>query len=132
METPWNDALWRQFGAAIDTPPAHFAQGELDSAEATPERPYSKDVLRAYLASTRQKCHRILVTMTDEEARRVVPLPWSKPPSYLELQLYTMRHVQEHAAQMGLFLGQQAMPDADATDHDWVPRAYDDDEARCS
>jgi len=31
----------------------------------------------------------------------------------LELLLYTMRHVQEHAAQLCLFLGQHGVPDAD-------------------
>jgi hypothetical protein len=36
------------------------------------------------------------------------------------LLLYTMRHVQEHAAQLSLFLGQHGIPDADL---DWVPRA---------
>jgi hypothetical protein len=31
---------------------------------------------------------------------------------YGELMLYTMRHVQEHAAQLHLFLGQQAQQSA--------------------
>ncbi len=107
------------------TPPAPFAQGELDSAEAQPERPYTKEELRAYLATTRQKCHTTLVALTDEQARRPVKYPWSKgqPISFLELQLYNMRHVQEHAAQLSLFLGQHAIPDADL---DWVPRAKGD------
>jgi len=43
--------------------------------------------------------------------------------SILELQLYTMRHVQEHAAQLSLFLGQHAIPDEAL---DWVPRAKDE------
>ncbi len=112
METLWNTALWRQFGAAIDmlenalvacpdslwrerlwrtsppaefppqfaefwyvtyhalvwldlylsgvpeeafAPPAPFAQGMLDSAETLPERPYTREELRAYLVSMRQK-----------------------------------------------------------------------------
>jgi hypothetical protein len=103
-------------------PPAPFAQGELDSAEAPLERPYTKEELRAYLASTRQKCHATLVALTDEQARRPVEYPWSggQPVSYLELLLYTMRHVQEHVAQLSLFLGQHGIPDADL---DWVPRA---------
>ena len=102
-------------------PPAPFTQGELDSLEALPERPYTKEELRAYLAFTRQKCHTTLVALTDEQARRPVAYPWSKgqPISFLELQLYNMRHVQEHAAQLSLFLGQHAIPDANL---DWVPR----------
>lgn len=170
METSWNTALWRQFGAAIDmlenalvacpealwkerlwrtpppswfppqfaefwyvtfhalvwldlylsgvpeeefAPPAPFAQGELDSAEALPERPYTRDELRAYLASLRQKCYTTLLALTDEQARRPVEYPWSKgqPISFLELLLYNLRHVQEHAAQMNLFLGQHGIPD---------------------
>ena len=170
METSWNTALWRQFGAAIDmlenalvacpdslwsarlwsnpspswfppqfaefwyvtfhalvwldlylsgvpeedfAPPAPFAQGELDSVEALPERPYTKEELHAYLASLRRKCHTTLVALTDEQARRHVEYPWAEGQvvSYLELQLYTMRHVQEHAAQLSLFLGQHGIPD---------------------
>ena len=89
-------------------PPAPFAQGELDSVEALPERPYTKEELHAYLASTRQKCHTTLLALTEDQARRPVEYPWSEgqPISFLELQLYTLRHVQEHAAQLNLFLGQ--------------------------
>jgi hypothetical protein len=99
-------------------PPAPFAQGELDSVEALPERPYTKEELHAYLASTRQKCHTTLVALTDEQARRPVEYPWSEgqPISFLELQFYNMRHVQEHAAQLNLFLGQNGTLGAS----DWV------------
>jgi uncharacterized damage-inducible protein DinB len=179
METAWGMALWRQFGAAIDTldnalaacpaalwqerlwpnapeppfppafaefwyvadhalvwldlylsgvpeeefaPPAPFAQGELDSAETTPAQPYTREELRAYLTLLRQKCHTLLSALTDEQAQRPVEYGWSEgqPISYLELQLYNLRHVQEHAAQLCLFLGQHAIPDADL---DAVPRA---------
>ena len=44
--------------------------------------------------------------------------------SFLELQLYTMRHVQEHAAQLSLFLGQHGIPDEAL---DWVPLAKADE-----
>jgi hypothetical protein len=106
-------------------PPAPFAQGELDSLEAQPERPYTKEELHAYLASTRQKCHATLVALTDEQARRPVEYPWSEGQavSFLELQLYTMRHVQEHAAQLNLFLGQHAIDVAS----DWGSRAKADE-----
>ena len=43
--------------------------------------------------------------------------------SFLELLLYTMRHVQEHAAQLNMFLGQHAIPDEAL---DWVARAKDE------
>jgi hypothetical protein len=106
-------------------PPAPFAQGVLDSIEAMPERPYTKEELLAYLASTREKCHTTLVALTDEQARRPVQYPWSggQPISFLELHLYNLRHVQEHAAHLSLFLGQHAIPDADL---DWVVRAKGD------
>ncbi|HEU4782594.1 MAG TPA: DinB family protein [Ktedonobacterales bacterium] len=105
-------------------PPAPFAQGVLDSREAQPERPYSREELHAYLVSVRQKCHATLAALTDEQARRPVEYPWSdgQPISYLELLLYTMRHVQEHAAQLCLFLGQHGVPGAEL---DAIPRATD-------
>ncbi len=105
-------------------PPAPFAQGEIDSAEAAPEQPYTREQLRAYLTSTRQKCHATLAALTDEQARRIVEYPWSqgKVVTYLELLLYTLRHVQEHAAHLSLFLGQHAVPSVP----DWVARAKSD------
>ncbi len=186
METFWNTALWRQFGAAIDTlenalvacpdwlwkkrlwsekadrsqsrgfppefaefwylayhtlvwldlylsgvpeekfaPPAPFAQEEIDTVEALPKQPYTKEELHAYLASLRQKCHTTLAALTDEQARRPVAYPWSegKAVSFLELQVYNLRHVQEHAAHLSLFLGQHGIPDEAL---DWVPRAKDE------
>jgi hypothetical protein len=73
----------------------------------------------------RQKCHTQLLRLSDEPARRPVEYPWSEgqPISFLELQLYNLRHVQEHAAQLSLFLGQHAIPDEAL---DWVPRAKDE------
>jgi DinB superfamily len=104
-------------------PPAPFARGVLD--EALPERSYTKEELRAYLASMRQKCYTTLVALTDEQARRPVEYPWSvgQPISFLELQLYNLRHVQEHAAQLSLFLGQHDIPDEAL---DWVPWAKEE------
>ena len=107
-------------------PPAPFAKGELDSVEALPERPYSKEELRAYIVSMRQKCHTQLLALTDEQARRPVEYPWSqgRPISYLELQLYNLRHVQEHAAQLSMFLEQHAISDEAL---DWVPLGSTDE-----
>jgi hypothetical protein len=100
-------------------PPAPFAQGGLDSLETLPEQPYSKEEIRAYLVSTRQKCHTQLLALKDVQAQRPVEYPWSvgQPISFLELQLYNLRHVQEHAAQLNLFLGQNRISRAS----DWVP-----------
>jgi hypothetical protein len=118
----WLDLYLSGIPEAEFAPPALFAQGELDSIEALPEQPYTKEELRAYLVSTREKCHAQLLRISDERTRRPVKYPWSKgqPISFLELQLYNLRHVQEHAAQLSLFLGQHAIPDANLN---WVARA---------
>ncbi len=105
-------------------PPAPFVQGEIDSVEALPQRPYTKEELHAYLTSMRQKCHTTLLQLSDEQTYRPVKYPWSKgqPVSFLELQLYSLRHVQEHTAQLSLFLGQHGIPDEAL---DWVPQAQE-------
>ena len=101
-------------------PPTPFTWTEIDPAVSL-ERPYTKDELLAYLAATRRKCHDTLVALTDERARQVVEYPWTegRAVSFLELQMYNMRHVQEHAAQLSLFLGQHSIPDEVL---DWVAR----------
>lgn len=107
------------------TPPAPFSRTELDPAAVVSERPYTKEELHSYLKATRQKCHTTLLTLSDEQARQTVVYPWAegKNISFSELQLYSMRHVQEHAAQLSLFLGQHSIPDEAL---DWVPRAKDE------
>lgn len=63
--------------------------------------------------------------MTDERARQPVSFPWMREGevvSYVELQLYSMRHIQGHAAELSLLLGQQGVQ----TDDDWTTRAKDD------
>jgi hypothetical protein len=108
-------------------PPAPFTAPALDADDEPPERPYAKEELLAYLAYTKQKCHRTIDALTGERARYPYEFPWEKgqgrPISYLELMMYTMRHVQEHTAQLSLFLGQHGIPDEDL---DWVPRAKEE------
>lgn len=101
-------------------PPAPFTLDELDPAGVLPERPYTKDELLTYLAHARMKCQSTLAALTDEQARRPCAFPWSRGQdvSFVELLLYNMRHVQEHAAQLHMFLGQHAHSAA-AT---WVAR----------
>ena len=83
-------------------PPAPFTMAELDPAGALPERPYTKDEVLAYLAYARQKGQILLGGLTQERARQPLDPPWAKGKdfTYLELQLYNLRHVQEHAAQL--------------------------------
>ena len=106
-------------------PPTPFTLDELDPAGVLPERPYTRDELHAYLVNLRKKCQTTIAGLSDEKAHQPVDFPWigEKPMSFLELLLYTMRHVQEHAAQLNMFLGQNAIEGAS----DWVSRAKADE-----
>src|SRR6266567_2922696 len=106
-------------------PPTPFTLDELDPAGVLPEQPYSRDELHAYLVHLRKKCQTTIAGLSDEKAHQQVAFPWigEKPMSFLELLLYTLRHVQEHAAQLNLFLGQNAIEGAS----DWVSRAKADE-----
>ena len=102
-------------------PPAPFALDEGDRA-ATRAEPYTKEQLRGWLAAMRQQARTTLTALTDEQARQPFVFPWrpGHPISYLALQLYNMRHAQEHAAHLSLMLGQHGLPPADL---DWVSYA---------
>ena len=105
-------------------PPTPFTLDELDPAGEFPERPYTRDELHAYLVNLRKKCQTTIAGLSDEKAHQQVDFPWigGKPMSFLELLLYNMRHVQEHAAQLNMFLGQNAINGAS----DWVSRVKAD------
>jgi len=87
-------------------PPAPFTLIEQDDEGPMPERPYTKDELQAYLAYCRQKCQATIEALTDEAAQRRCRFGWGEV-SFAELLLYNMRHVQEHASQLSLRLGQK-------------------------
>jgi DinB superfamily len=80
-------------------PPAHF-RNPLDPASEFPTQPYTRDELHTYLKQLRQKCQATITALSDEQAHQPFYFPWDRehPISFFELQLYTMRHVQEHAA----------------------------------
>ncbi len=174
MDTLWQKALWKQFGAAIDMlgdalkacpdelwqagmwndptvgykfsefwyvsyhalfwldlylsgsdegfqPPAPFTLSELD-AGALPDRRYSRGELLDYLAYCRQKGRNTIDQLTDESASRACYFLWIKDGiGFAELLLYNLRHVQEHGAQLHMFLGQQA-----GMGSRWVGRAKDE------
>src|SRR5690349_19275663 len=82
-------------------PPAPFTLEELDPAGLIPPRPYTKDELHSYLKHCRQKCRTTIEALTDEKARQLCKFPWGQV-SFLELLIYNMRHVQEHASQLNL------------------------------
>ena len=106
-------------------PPTPFTQDESGPSRVLPEEPYTREELHAYLVRLRQKCQITLLSLSDEQAQRQVAFPWRwwKPMSFFELQLYTLRHVQEHAAQLSLFLGQHGIP-GEALD--WVGQAKEE------
>ena len=87
-------------------PPPPFDLVEMEANESLP-RIYSRQELLTYLDYCRQKCQETVGGMTTEQAYRLCRFPWGEIP-FAELQLYNMRHVQEHSAQLQLFLGQQS------------------------
>jgi hypothetical protein len=88
------------------TPPAPFTLVELDPAGVLPERTYTRHELLVYLDHGRQKCRSTIAALTDERARQPCKFSWGEA-SFLELLLDNMRHVQEHASQLNLVLGQE-------------------------
>jgi hypothetical protein len=87
------------------TPPAPFTLVELDPAGVLPDRVYSQQQLLTYLEHCREKSAGCINAMTEESAARVCHLVWGDV-TYLELLLDTLRHIQEHTAQLNLYLGQ--------------------------
>ncbi|HEX2980761.1 MAG TPA: DinB family protein [Anaerolineaceae bacterium] len=86
-------------------PPAPFTLAELDPAGVLPDRQYTKAELLAYLEHGRQKCQAVLSTLTAERAARICKFSWVEM-SFAELLIDTLRHVQEHGAQLNMLLGQ--------------------------
>jgi hypothetical protein len=86
-------------------PPAPFDLVEMEANEALP-RTYTREELLGYLELCRQRYQQTIETLSTEGASRLCRFPWGELP-YGELLIYTLRHVQEHAAQLHLFLGQK-------------------------
>lgn len=97
-------------------PPAPFDLVEMEDGEVLP-RTYTRDELLGYLDHCRRRCRETIGALTPEQAGRRCRFAWGEL-SFAELQLYSLRHVQEHGAQLRLFLGQQGSKAAD-----WVSRA---------
>lgn len=87
-------------------PPAPFDLVEMEANESLP-RTYTREELLGYLAYCRRKCEETIRTLSTEQAYRLCRFSWGELP-FGELLLYNLRHVQEHAAQLSMFLGEQA------------------------
>lgn len=94
-------------------PPAPFLAHEL------PEEPYTKEEIRDYLLHCRRKCQSVIEGLTDEKASQICTFKFMEL-GFLELQIYTMRHVQEHGAQLKMLLGQKGI-----RANDWIAQARD-------
>ena len=87
-------------------PPEPFDLVETEAHESLP-RTYTRAELLGYLVYCRERCTQTISAMTGEDAARICRFGWGELP-FAELQLYSLRHVQEHGAQLRMFLGQQA------------------------
>ena len=86
-------------------PPEPFDLVEMESGEVLPQT-YTHEELLNYLEYCRRKCQETIGALSHEQAYRLCRFAWGELP-FAELQLYNLRHVQEHAAQLLMFLGQQ-------------------------
>lgn len=97
-------------------PPAPFDLVEMEAGEVLP-RTYSREELLHFLEHCRQKCRETILALTSEQASRLCRFAWGEV-TFAELQLYNLRHVQEHGAQLRMFLGQRG------TGYEsWIPRS---------
>lgn len=85
-------------------PPAPFTMSEQDADGILPERVYTKEELLIYLEYGRAKCRARIAAVPDLLALQQVRSDWDDMTN-AGLMMYTMRHVQEHAAQLSMFLG---------------------------
>ena len=88
-------------------PPSPFGLEELDPAGVLPPRTCTAVELRGYAGHCRRRLEAAIAGLTVERAARRCRFPWGEP-TYAELLLYAMRHVQHHAGQLNLLLRQRA------------------------
>jgi hypothetical protein len=87
-------------------PPDPFDLNELDPAGLLPTAAITRADLRAYLIHCREKSRTAISALTNEKSQQLCSFPWLEL-SFAELLVDDMRHVQEHAAQLNMFLGQR-------------------------
>lgn len=94
------------FGSFEDfAPPPPFGLEEMDPAGVMPPRAYNRDELLSYLEHDRGRLRAAMLALTDERASAHCGIE-RFPFNGAELHLYTLRHVQHHAAQLNLLLRQ--------------------------
>lgn len=81
--------------------PKPFTNSEFEGT--MPERTYTKIELLTYLKESRNKCHQLILHMTDETAHKRWVNQY-RNYSIFEMLLYNLRHVQHHAAQLNQLL----------------------------
>ena len=93
-------------------PPPPFTLIEQDGDDPLPERVYTKAELQGYLAGCRASCRATIQALTDQTAQRLCTFGWGAV-SFLELQIYSLRHVHGHTSQLDMLLGQNGVRTAD-------------------
>ncbi len=109
----WSDLYFTGTSEGF-APPPPFLRGKW------PDQPYTKEQVLGYLDACRRTCQVTLAGLTDERAQQTCVFQWMEL-SFLELQIYAMRHMQEHAGQLSLALGQQGV-----TGFEWLSGARTD------
>lgn len=99
----WLDLYLDSASRKAFVPPAPFLNGRL------PDAPYPRTVIQAYLQRCREKCRRVILGLTAEKANEIQTFDWGGDLTFLELQLYCMRHVQEHSSQLHYLLGRHGI-----------------------
>lgn len=99
--------------------PAPIKQTEPEMDAGLHERVYSRDELLTYLEYGRDRCRARIASADLLAPQRCRPN--SPDMTVAELLLYTMRHVEEHAAQLNMLLGQKT-----GSAPEWVGRSESD------
>ncbi|MEA5077203.1 MAG: DinB family protein [Anaerolineaceae bacterium] len=88
-------------------PPPPFTLDELNPHGKLPPRVFTQAELLDYADFCRNKCDGVFARLDEAQLHQSCSFPWMEM-SYAELLLDNMRHIQEHGAQLNMFLGQQA------------------------
>lgn len=97
------------------SPLLSFTQKEMndltgeDIGDVVPDKIYDKQEVLAYLKKSREKCEKLIYSLTDETLNQRFKEgdePGDMDYPILEILLYNLRHTQHHTAQLNLLLRQ--------------------------